>query len=60
LKKNKAAIVGLTFLTFLSMGIFTLLNSTTNNINSEYHTISVKGKLHDFTVSELYNMGQPA
>jgi hypothetical protein len=52
--------VGLTFLTFLSMGIFTLLNSTTNNINREYNTISVKGKLHDFTVSELYNMGQPA
>jgi hypothetical protein len=41
------------------MGIFTLLTSTTNNINNEYNRISVSGKLHDFTVSELYNMGQP-
>jgi putative ABC transport system permease protein len=56
-KKNKVSIIGLTFLVFLSMGMFTVLNSTTNNINSTYYTISQKGNLHDFNVNEYYNIG---
>lgn len=57
LKKNKFAIIGLTFLVFLSSAIFTTLNSTTTSINKEYERISKEGNLHNFTTSELYNVG---
>ncbi len=51
------SIIGLTFLTFLSVTVFVCANSTTSSIDSEYNTISSQGNLHDFTVSELYNTG---
>jgi hypothetical protein len=39
------------------MGVFTVLNSTASNIKNEYNQISTSGNLHDFTVSENYNVG---
>lgn len=56
-KKNKLSICGLSFLVFLSVGIFTALSGTTSAINKEYDYVSKTGNLHDFTVSELYNVG---
>lgn len=56
-KRNKATIVGLSLLTFVSVTVFTCANSTTSGINQEYNQISSEGNLHDFTVSELYNTG---
>jgi hypothetical protein len=57
LKRNKTAITGLTFLTFVSVGGFTVLNSTTNNITNEYNLIAKNGNLHDFTINEKYDIG---
>ena len=57
LKKNKLSILGLTFLVFISTGIYTVLNSSTTAINNEYQRISTTGVLHDFTVAEYYNTG---
>lgn len=57
LKKNKLSMVGLTFLVFLSTGIFTVLNSATTSINTEYHQISSEGNLHDITISQVYDNG---
>jgi hypothetical protein len=48
----------LTFLVFLSTGIFTVLNSTSSNIQSTYNRVTTSGKLHDFTVSENYSIGK--
>ncbi len=56
-KKNKLSICGLSFLVFLSVGIYTALSGTTSAINKEYKWILKEGNLHDFTVSELYNVG---
>jgi hypothetical protein len=49
--------VGLTFLVFLSVGIFTVLNSVSSNISNEYNRIATSGNLHDFTISENYVIG---
>lgn len=57
LAKNKVSIIGLTFLIFLSVGMFTTLQSTSTNIDSTYAKISNEGNQHDFTVSEHYNTG---
>lgn len=57
LAKNKISIIGLTFLIFLSVGMFTVLQSTSTNINTTYKKISREGNQHDFTVSEHYNTG---
>mgnify|MGYP002470445045 CR=1 FL=1 len=57
LAKNKIAIIGLTFLIFLSVGMFTVLQSTTTNINNTYDKVSTQGNQHDFTVSEKYDIG---
>lgn len=57
LKKNKLSIFGLIFLVFLAVSIFTGADGTTTAINNVYKSISKKGNLHDFTVSELYNVG---
>jgi putative ABC transport system permease protein len=57
LKHNKASVVGLTFLVFLSIGIFTILNSVSSNISNEYSRITTSGNLHDFTISENYVIG---
>ncbi len=57
LTKNKVSIIGLTFLIFLSVGMFTVLQSTSTNIDSTYEMISKQGNQHDFTVSEHYNTG---
>jgi hypothetical protein len=39
------------------MGVFTVLNSTASNIKTEYNQISTSGNLHDFTISENYDVG---
>jgi putative ABC transport system permease protein len=49
--------IALTFLVFLSIGIFTLLSSTTSNINKTYNSIAKNGNLHDAVVSEQYSIG---
>ena len=59
LKKNKLAMIGLTFLVFLSCGIFISLNSTTSAVTNEYNKISKQGNIHQFTVSELYETSTP-
>ena len=59
LKKNKLAMIGLTFLVFLSTGIFISLNSTTSAVNNEYNRIGKNGNIHQFTVSELYESSTP-
>lgn len=56
-KKNKLSICGLSFLVFLSVGMYTALSGSTSAINSEYNYVSKTGNLHDFTVSELYDVG---
>jgi hypothetical protein len=60
LGSNKTVMVALTFLVFLTIGIFTLLSSTTKNVTSTYDNISRQSNLHDFTVSEQYSLGNPA
>lgn len=57
LSKNKISIIGLTFLVFLSVGLFTVLKSTTTNIDGTYNTVSMQGNQHDFTISENYTTG---
>ncbi len=57
LAKNKIAVIGLTFLIFLSVGMFTVLQSTTTNINNTYDKVSTQGNQHDFTISEKYDIG---
>jgi putative ABC transport system permease protein len=57
LKNSKVAVVGLTFLVFLAVGIFTLLSSTTSNVTNEYANITKKANLHDITINEKYNVG---
>jgi len=44
-------------LVFFSVGIFTVLGSTTQAINDEYYSITTQGNLHDFTVNEMYDTG---
>ena len=56
-KKNKLSICGLSFLVFLSVGMYTALSGSTSAINKEYNYVSKTGNLHDFTVSELYDVG---
>lgn len=56
-KKNKIFLIGLTFLTFLSVGFFTILKTTTYNIDTTYQKVSTEGNQHNFTVSESYNVG---
>ena len=51
--------IGLTFLVFLSSGIFISLNSTTAAVTKEYNRIGKSGNLHQFTVSELYESSTP-
>jgi putative ABC transport system permease protein len=57
LVKNKITLLALTFLVFLSVGVFTLLSSTTSNINNTYNSIAKEGNLHDLTISEQYSIG---
>ena len=59
IKSNKLSVIGLTFLTFLATTVFTTLNSSVTSINNKYNDIASEGKLHDFTVSELYDVGIP-
>ena len=56
-KYNKISIIGLVFLLFFGLGVFCVMSNTTANINNEYTSLAETGKLHDFTVSELYEIG---
>ena len=37
--------------------MFTVLQSTTTNINNTYDKVSTQGNQHDFTISEKYDIG---
>ncbi|MCQ3914261.1 MAG: hypothetical protein MJ201_00215 [Mycoplasmoidaceae bacterium] len=56
-KNNKISIIGLIFLLFFGLGVFCVMSNTTTNIKNEYTSLANKGKLHDFTASELYEIG---
>lgn len=56
-KHNKISIIGLVFLLFFGLGAFCVMNNTTTNITNEYTSLANKGNLHDFTASELYEVG---
>lgn len=56
-KSNKISLIGLIFLLFFGLGAFVTMSNTTANIKNEYTSISSEGKLHDFTASELYEVG---
>ncbi|WP_052663567.1 ABC transporter permease [[Mycoplasma] testudinis] len=55
--KTKVALVSLTFLIFLSIGIFSLLNNTTSNLKNSYDDLVLRGNLDDFVVNERYDFG---
>lgn len=59
LSKNKIAVIGLTFLIFISIGVYTVLSSCTTNISNTYKKICNESNLHDFTVNELYRNADP-
>lgn len=50
LSKNKVVIIGLTFLVFLTSGIFTLLFNLRSSFNSQINDYRRVSKLHDVTV----------
>lgn len=52
------ALICLTFLVFLSIGIFSLLNSTSRNLNDSYDSLVQTGQLNDFVVNEKYDYGK--
>lgn len=56
-KKSKLLMIGLVMLIFFSSSIFTLLNTTTKNLEKAYNKISNDGKLHDFVINEHYLLG---
>lgn len=56
-KKSKLLMIGLITLIFFSSSIFTLLNTTTNNLEKAYNKISKDGQLHDFVINEHYLLG---
>ncbi len=56
-KRNKISILGLIFLLFFGLGVFCTMSNTTANITNEYTSLANRGKLHDFTASELYEVG---
>lgn len=55
--KTKLALVCLTFLTFLAVGIFSLLNNVTANLNNSYTSLRDQGQLAQIVVSEKYDYG---
>ncbi|MBQ0045583.1 MAG: ABC transporter permease [Mycoplasma sp.] len=56
-KNNKISIIGLIFLLFFGLGVFCVMSNTTTNIKNEYTSLAQRGRLHDFTASELYEVG---
>lgn len=56
-KNNKISIIGLVFLIFFGLGVFCIMSNTTQNISNQYDSISTSGNIHDFTASELYDIG---
>lgn len=56
-KSSKLSMIGLFLLIFFSSSIFTLLNSTTTNLQNSYNNISLNGNLHDFVINEHYSLG---
>ncbi len=56
-KNSKLSIIGLFLLIFFSSSIFTLLNSTTTNLQRSYDNISKNGNLHDFVINEHFSLG---
>lgn len=50
LSKTKSLIIGLTVLTFLSSGAFTLLNDVKSNYSTQFEDYKNISKLHDLTV----------
>lgn len=59
LSKNKIAVIGLTFLIFISIGVYTVLTSCTSAISHTYNKVCNESNLHDFTVNELYRTSDP-
>ncbi|MCQ3915724.1 MAG: hypothetical protein MJ195_03245 [Mycoplasmoidaceae bacterium] len=57
-KNNKLSIIGLVLLLFFGLGVFCVMSNTTSNIKNEYTSLAQRGNLHDFTVSELYDVGK--
>lgn len=55
--RTKIALISLTFLIFLSVGVFSLLNSTTSNLKNSYDNLVQKGNLDEFVVNEKYDYG---
>lgn len=55
--KTKIALISLTFLIFISVGVFSLLNNTSYNFKSSYETLVQKGNLNEFVVNEKYDYG---
>lgn len=55
--KTKIALISLTFLIFISVGVFSLLNNTSYNFKSSYETLVQKGNLNQFVVNEKYDYG---
>ncbi len=58
-KNNKISLIGLSFLVFFGVGSFCVLQNTTSNITNEYNTVASEGAIHDLTISELYDVGNP-
>lgn len=55
LSKTKSLIIGLTILTFLSSGAFTLLNDVKTNYSTQFNEYKNVSKLHDLTVQTDLN-----
>lgn len=55
--KTKISLISLTFLIFVSVGVFSLLNNTSYNFKSSYETLVQKGNLNQFVVNEKYDYG---
>lgn len=55
--KTKISLISLTFLIFVSVGVFSLLNNTSYNFKNSYETLVQKGNLNQFVVNEKYDYG---
>ncbi|WP_462218223.1 ABC transporter permease [Mycoplasmoides genitalium] len=58
LKSAKIALIALTFLIFVAVGGFVLLNNTVNNFNAAFNYVTHTGKLSNAIINERYDFGK--
>lgn len=54
----KIALIALTFLIFVAVGSFVLLNNTVNNFNASFQHVTEQGQLSNAIINERYDFGK--